>query len=119
MSGENRLRATLDDKQAGALDKAEQDRFDDRTHAERQLVERGLQDLGYLETPDTPHREFLWVVNRAGLGLGAVGLMAIGVGIFGPRIASVIGYGVTLTGFLLLLTASWLDTHTDRLRGGE
>ncbi len=81
MSGSKRLTATVPSNVGEALDKAEEESFDSRTRAEREAVKRGLQDMGHLEAPEEPHQKLLWVVNRVGLGLGLVGLLAVGFGI--------------------------------------
>lgn len=115
MSGKTRLTATVPEEHGDWLDKAEEDRFDSRTHAERKAVEEGLRRLGYLDEPDQPHEQLLWVVNRVGLGLGFIGLIAVGIGVFGPRVSSVVGFGLTLGGFILLLVEAALDEQSESL----
>jgi hypothetical protein len=117
MSTGKRLTATVGEDPADALDKAEEESFGSRTQAEREALKRGLQEMGYLDRPDEAHEQLLWVVNKVGLGLGFVGLLAIGVGIFGPRLASFVGFGVTLGGMLLLVVEAVLEEHTDSLGG--
>jgi len=41
----------------------------------------------------------------------------VGFGIFGPRVSSIVGFGITLGGLLLLVVEAALDENTDRIRG--
>lgn len=115
MSGNKRLTATVPEEHGECLERATDDRFDSRPHAERKAVEEGLRRWGYLEEPDQPHKQLLWVVNRVGLGLGFVGLAALGIGVFGPRISSLVGFALTLGGFVLLLVEAALDRQTESM----
>ncbi len=109
------MTATVPDEHGESLETAAEDRFDSRPQAERKTVEAGLQTLGYLEQPDKPHEQLLWVVNRVGLLLGFIGLVTIGVGIFGPRMASFAGFGLTLGGLSLLVVEAALDQQSESL----
>lgn len=112
MATDNRLRATVDPAQDEHLSSLEDERDLKRTEAERLVVEEGLESLGYVERPTQAHELLLWYVRRIGLILGFAGLILLGYGIFGPRTYSFMGFGITLSGFLLVLLEGLLDAYT-------
>ena len=108
MATENRLRATMESKYIELIDSLADERGESRLDAERAAVKEGLRSLGHLERPTAPHELYLFYINRIGLVLGFCGLIMIGYGIFGLRLWSYIGFGLTVMGFLLVALAEAL-----------
>jgi len=111
MSSEQRLRARLDEPHAECVKTLKQERDIERADAERIVVREGLESLGYTEKPTEAHEMLLFYTERIGLVLGFVGLIMIGYGVFGPRLWSVIGFGITLGGFLLVAVQTFLGAY--------
>lgn len=114
MATNYQLRARIEASHAEHIDEISEDRDITETEAERVVFREGLESMGYVERPTAPHELFLWYVRRIGLVLGLVGLISIGYGIFGSRLFSLIGFGLTLIGFLLVAVADALETLTER-----
>lgn len=100
MATSNRLRATIDEDHREHIETIADAENVDGTEAERIVVKEGLASLGFIERPTDGHELFLWYTRRMGLTLGFTGLVCMGYGVFAPRIWSVIGFGLLVTGFL-------------------
>lgn len=114
MATDNQLRARLKASQDEYISSLA-DEMDSRADAERKVIDKGLEALGFIDRPTEAHELLLWHVHRIGLVLGFAGLVMVGYGVFGPRTFSLVGYGVTLGGFLLVAVESLLDWHADSL----
>lgn len=111
MATENRLRARVKEPEADSIEEIKEERDIDRTDAERIVFREGLESLGYSERPTEAHEVLLYYTERIGLTLGFVGLIMIGYGVFGPRLWSLIGFGITLGGFLLVAVQAFLSKY--------
>lgn len=109
MATENRLRARVKESEADSIENIKEEHDIERTDAERIVLRQGLESLGYTEKPAEAHEILLYYTERIGLVLGFVGLIMIGYGVFGPRLWSVIGFGITLGGFLLVAVQAFLS----------
>lgn len=120
MATDNRLRAKVPPSHSECITTFAEDRFGgSETEAERALIKEGLAAEGYLERPTDRAELFLWYVRRIGLILGFVGLISIGYGVFGSRLFSIIGFGLTLGGFLMVALTDGLDAFGRRREGAE
>jgi len=115
MAAQNRLRASIDDSHDDYLEEIVDQRDTSRPEAERTVVKEGLVSLGYIPKPTEAHELLLYYVRRIGLTLGFGGLAVMGYGVFGSRIFSLIGFGLTLGGFLLVALEEFLDFHSDQM----
>lgn len=115
MAAQNRLRASIKESHDEYLSDLEEQRDATRAQVEREVMEEGLAALGYIEQPTAPHEVLLWYVRRIGIGLGFVGLAGLGIGVFGPRVASLVGFGLALGAFLLIAVAEALDEYAGDL----
>lgn len=113
MATDNQLRARVKPSEAEYLDSIATTLDEDRAEAERKVIEEGFAALGYIDRPTKPHELLLWYVRRIGLVLGFVGLILMGYGVFGPRLFSLIGFGITLSGFLLVALEGFLDAYSE------
>lgn len=115
MATDNRLSARVGDSRDELLSEVAEERDGDtRADVEREALEEGLAALGYIERPTEPHVRLLWYVRRIGVLLGFVGLAALGYGVFGPRLSSLVGFGLTMGAFLLIAVAEGLSAYTDQ-----
>lgn len=111
MATENRLRARVKEPEADSIEEIKEKRDIERTDAERIVFREGLESLGYAQKPTESHEILLYYTERIGLVLGFVGLIMIGYGVFGPRLWSVVGFGITLGGFLLVAVQAFLSEY--------
>ena len=120
MATDNQLRARVDPSHAERIDTLAREQSEgERTEAERKAIEEGLRSLGYLERPVERHELLLWYVRRVGIGLGFLGLVSMGFGVFGARVFSLVGFGLALGGFLLVAVEEFLDEYSGQLDANE
>jgi hypothetical protein len=113
MATDNRLTARVQPSHADRISSVAEDREIPETEAERVVVREGLASLGYVEKPSEDSELLLYYVRRIGLVLGFVGLILVGYGIFGPRVFSVIGFGLVLAGFVGVALEEFLRQYGD------
>lgn len=111
MATSNRLRATIDDDHREHIETIAAKEDVAEPEAERIVVKEGLASLGFIERPTDAHDLFLWYARRMGLTLGFTGLVCMGYGVFAPRIWSVIGFGLLLTGFLSIAVVDGVSEY--------
>lgn len=120
MATDTRLRARIQPSHAEHIeDYADAQGFEKRVDAEREIVKTGLEAIGYIDRPTEGHEVFLWYVRRIGLVLGFVGLIVMGYGVFGPRINSIVGFGLLLTGFLFVALEEFIAAWARRRSSTE
>jgi len=119
MATENRLRARVKEPEAESIEEIQDEKDIERTEAERMVFREGLHSLGYSERPTEAHEMLLYYTERIGLTMGFVGLIMIGYGVFGPRMWSVSGFGITLGGFLLVAVQAFLGEYVDSQEVGQ
>lgn len=113
MATDNKLRGRVDPPHATRIEQVAEDHDEGRSDAERRVVDEGLKSMGYLERPTSRHELLLWYVRRIGYGLGFIGFAGMGFGTFHARVFALIGFALTLNGFLLVAVSDFLDTYTD------
>lgn len=115
MATENQLRARINPSHAERISDIARDRDTAETDVEREVVEAGLESLGYLSRPTERHELWLYYARFAGLSLGLAGLAAMALGVFWGQITGIYGFSLLIVGFLIVATVDGLEAYTDRL----
>lgn len=111
MAYESRLTAHVPGSVGDQIQEVADDEEVEKTEAERIVVREGLKSLGYVEQPKTPAETVLYHTKRIGYVLGFVGLILIGYGIFGTMLFRWWGFGLTLVGLGMIMTADLLAEY--------
>ena len=99
MASDNQLRARVPESHVEQIRQVSKDRDIAETEAERVVVREGLTSLGRIERPAETSKLVVYYAKQIGMILGFVGLILVGLGIFGSNLFSYIGFGLLLAGF--------------------
>lgn len=115
MASQNQLQARIPTDYADTITSVARSREVPETDVEREVVEAGLESLGYLSKPTERHELWLYYARFVGLALGLAGLATMALGVFWGQITGVYGFSLLLIGFLVIATVDGLNAYTDRL----